>query len=462
MTISNAPSARAPAQVTGSRRLWPLPTRTASAAAVLAAVLVILLLARIARTSPFVDTEAYAAAAQAVRHGESPYQRALAWRDAGYTYHLPGAVPPVAGMPYLYPPPLALAFVPLSFLPLRLLNLLWLGLSLACLLAAVALLLRLLSPDRQQHQLPLVLIATAVCAFFQPVRATLTAGQVDTVLLLFIVLALAAWNAGHQGRAGVWLALAASVKPFLGFLVLALLWKRAYRAALTTCLLWTGLVLASILVLGTTTAVDFLAVARYFTSATAIVSPHNQSPTAFALRLFAVNPFTQPVLHAPVLALAVRMLLLVGTASALALVIRRSAATDAPTTVVEFSCFVAAMLVLSPVSEDIHLTYLVVPLLAGLAVLSSSLRTRAWPLICAVLGVYVYLSAPKIHSLKMANYAFYQAPVQMPQLLLTGLHSYAIVVLTAVMLLILRHHYRRDAPTKGLSGAPLHTEGRFT
>jgi hypothetical protein len=287
---------------TGGRRLrraagWAVPL-----VAALAALVIALQVMRLVRVAPFNDFEGYYAAALAVRQGHSPYYRALAWRDAAYTHHLPGAQVPYGGSPYQYPPAFALAFVPLTFLPLRVVSLLWLGLSLICLAGAAAVLCWLLLPARALARLAGILMLTAMLLVFQPIRVGLYGGQVDALLLLFLVLTLADSSRGRLRRAALWLALAATIKPFLGFLALFLLWKRAYHATFLCGGIAMALFILPIIALGTHPYIDLFIMIEYFSRNETLVSPQFISVKPILLRLFMKNPFTVPVSDTPTIA----------------------------------------------------------------------------------------------------------------------------------------------------------------
>jgi hypothetical protein len=105
----------------------------------------------------------------------------------------------------------------------------------------------------------------------------------------------------------------------------------------------------------------------------------------------------------------------------------------------EYGLVLIGMLLASPLSEDIHYTYLAIPLIA-LAVSAWATRPqRSAQIVAAGLAiVYVYLSLPMLHAAKMAFYAFYDAPVAAPRLFLTGAHLYGLIALAIVALIALR------------------------
>src|SRR4051812_1902851 len=103
-------------------------------------------------TAPVVDFEAYYTGAVDLRDGVRLYGPALAWRESEYSVHHPTKPMPTDKMPYVYPPGLAVAFLPLTLLPIAAARIVWVGLLFACLIGAayisIATLLRV-SPRRR-------------------------------------------------------------------------------------------------------------------------------------------------------------------------------------------------------------------------------------------------------------------------------------------------------------------------
>jgi alpha-1,2-mannosyltransferase len=441
-SVRVAPSAaRFPWLNTGS----PAARRLLAGAVAAGAALVLLALcAYYARTAPFVDFEAYRAGAQALRDGSGLYARGFAWRDAGYAVNHPSGPPPVEGLPYVYPPAFAMALLPFTMLPLRVASLVWLALLMGSLLGTSAVLARTLVPAAR-HRVALPLGITAVLVVFQPVRASLVTGQADCLLLLLLALSLAAVVAGRQGRAGLFLALAASIKPTLALLLLFYLWKRAYRAVVVCCLVGAALLLLPMALLGPRPVLDFFAVAGYWSSPSFAVSPVNQSPYGFLLRLFTPNAYTVPFVAAPLLVTVLRLALVAVVLGGVAVAVQRTWRVPAGQLGLELGLAVTAMLLVAPLSEDVQYIYLAVPFGATAAALLGRPRGRrpgAAPggpvaLLAGLATVYAYLSLPKLSEVKFAFYAHYLAPIAGAKVLLTGAHLYGLCAFVAVSLLAL-------------------------
>ncbi|MGQ4600206.1 glycosyltransferase 87 family protein [Nocardia sp. R6R-6] len=113
---------------------------------------------------------------------------ARVWLDGGQLY---GPMPAVEGMglPFTYPPLAALFFAPLALMPLTVAEVLVVTTSVASLGISLWLVLARLRPELSRRSvLTLVIAATAVAQFFEPLRQTLGFGQVNLVLMAAITM----------------------------------------------------------------------------------------------------------------------------------------------------------------------------------------------------------------------------------------------------------------------------------
>lgn len=143
-------------------------------------------------------------------------------------------------LPYLYPPILAWTLRPLSQWPLPQAFALWTGSNLVLLLILLVAALRLLRRD-----MPKVRWLLLGSLLAPPLLHSLSLGQVDLLLLVFLLpamLQVTTSGAGRQVLRGIGIALAAHLKPSWGLLVLfELVRKRFWSAAaagLLSLLLW--------------------------------------------------------------------------------------------------------------------------------------------------------------------------------------------------------------------------------
>jgi alpha-1,2-mannosyltransferase len=398
-----------------------------------------------ARGSQFLDFEAYFAGAMAVKNGEPLYARALVTRDAEYTSGHPTKREPEPGLPYVYLPPAALALVPLTVLPFSSAAVLWRVLSYGTLALTSFLLVRLLLPLHPELRLPAALILCVVMAVFQPIRASLNWGQIDIVLLLFVTLSMTAFVDRRDLIAGLWLGLALLVKPFLGFLVLYFVWKRSLTAVVASCLTPILVLGASLVVVDPRNLIDYLGVMSYWSGPIWSVSPGNQSPYGFLLRLFTVNPFTMPIADAPWIVSVARVALAGVVLITFTILLSRSRQLPATQQWLEFGLMIVGMLLISPTAQAGHYAYLVVPFVA-LAATGGAFGWQRAGTLALVAGLWAYLSIPGLRAWSFGQYAYHQGPLQAPALFLTGAHLYALCILAFLVAVVIYRERRVMSP----------------
>ena len=129
---------------------------------------------------------------------------------------------PVTGYPFTYPPFAAVAMVPLALVPGWLAEALWTGASVAALAASVVVVRRALGRPTPGW---LAALLTGAAVALEPVWQNLSFGQVNTLLMLAVLVDLL----GPQRRwSGVLVGIAAGVKltPLLFVVLLALVGRR--------------------------------------------------------------------------------------------------------------------------------------------------------------------------------------------------------------------------------------------
>jgi alpha-1,2-mannosyltransferase len=165
-------------------------------------------------TGPFEDFGAYAGAARSVASGASPYAS-----FAGSTVVMTG---------FDYPPFAAVLLRPLAFLSPRWQELTWLWIVLGTLVGGAVITARALLPAAW----PRARIAVFVALTFPPATYNLWHGQMNTVIFLFLAMALSAYLSGHRTRCGIALGVAAGIKLAPIVLLVVLLRRRWFRGAL--------------------------------------------------------------------------------------------------------------------------------------------------------------------------------------------------------------------------------------
>jgi len=269
--------------------------------------------------NPGFDFEIFRHAGAAVLHGRTPYvQPSLA--ELARQDH------------FVYPQPIAYAFVPFALVPAAVGAGLFLFVSLGCLIAA----LRLFGiTDWRLYGLPLLTV---------PVFDAAGLGTVNFLLLLLVA---AGWRLRGSAWAGVVLAIAAATKLFLWPLLLWLVVTRRFRA----CFAATATL---VLLLGVWAAVDPTGLRRYPTTLRLLEQGH---PSSYSLRALWIATGLPASMLVPVV---------VGAAGCAILVLLRERDRDA------FVAAVVVALLATPIMWLHYLVMLLVPL--------SLLRPRfAWP-----------------------------------------------------------------------------------
>lgn len=188
----------------------------------------------------------------------------------------------VPGTRYMYPPLLAVALLPLTWLPIEVALRLWavfnLLLWLAC-LALIARLLRGLLAFTRPLDADTRLFVAAVFGFlaltYDPLAAGIGLGQINVVICFLVLLVLDFERRDRPGLAGAALAIAALLKVYplilLGYYLLCGRWRLLRGAGITLALLTVGM----LPVLG----IQGLLMTRGFFAAgdTAVVLAHNEA-----------------------------------------------------------------------------------------------------------------------------------------------------------------------------------------
>jgi hypothetical protein len=139
-----------------------------------------------------------------------------------------------------YLPAFALAFAPLSLLPLRVAKTIWFLLSVGASVALFAMCVRML-PARRTRVAWLVL--TTIVLTLKFFAHELNLGQTNILMTLLVVIGFAVMSDGRKGQSGWWLAAATVVKPyavaFLPYLAIKNYWRPAatFLAGFALCLL---------------------------------------------------------------------------------------------------------------------------------------------------------------------------------------------------------------------------------
>jgi alpha-1,2-mannosyltransferase len=349
------------------------------------------------------DVQIYLEASRAVARGEPVYAPMARWIEIGY-WMGDQRPQPTPHSPYVYPPPLAIAFLPLLSLPESLATKLWYAIGFVAVLASGWVLSRLLFG---RSPLAFLIVAT-VLVYFQPIRRNLSFAQADTVTLCFLVLGLAAFVARRDVRAGLAVAGAIAIKPFLGFVLLYFLWKRAYRAVVVASVVAGALILGSLVALGPDTVRDYVATTMYWSSPQSASTIANQSASGILLRGLTSLNGPARIAEAAWLVVPLRGIITGLTVGLLAWAVRRERRLPSLTLAAEYGLTLVAMVFVSPLGEDLHYVYAAIVLLAAAALVYHA-RVRSPAIlavgvgVAALYGVFLY----PLHTLPTRDGPFY-------------------------------------------------------
>ncbi len=403
-----------------------------------AAVLLFLVTLVGSARAPAVDVLEYYGAGLMIRTGGDIYEQARIVAANHYAMFAPNT-PNGNASAYVYPPLVALALAPLSVLPLTEASLVWYAVLIVSVLVTAYALADALTCSRPSGRWLAFAAILLGLLLFKPVRGALGyTRQIDLVLLTLLALTLAALTRRRDVVAGVCLGLVVAIKPFFVVIALFLLWKGSLRGFIAAGVTATVLGLVPLVLLGLLG--DYLSVVAYLGSPAFIASPVSQSFTSMLVRLFTENQFTRPVLDAPWLVTALRVVYSVAVVGLVLTIVGRSRTRDAIDLALEYGLVVSATLLIGPLAEESHLAYLAVGLSAAAAVAAARVRcSRAarW-LGVGVVVMTLGLLTPGLHELSWGFWRYEIEPIPFPASLVTGTYLYIQVVIAALLVVTLR------------------------
>ncbi|HEX3780649.1 MAG TPA: glycosyltransferase 87 family protein [Pseudonocardiaceae bacterium] len=298
---------------------------------------------------------------------------------AGHNLYEPIRTAHGGTLPFLYPPLSAILFTPLAVQPFALASIEITVLSVLCLAAVLLVSLRTFYPRGlgRKHWLALGILLP-VALVFEPVRSTLSYGQIN--LLLMGLVALDCLAARSRWPRGALIGLAAAVKltpaAFVLFFLLRKDWRSALRAGISF------VVCAGIgFVLDWHDSVSYWTKVAYQTNRIGLGYIGNQSITAVLMRFGLQPPLRSAVYLALVAVFAVLAVL----------AMRRALA--AGQWVLALSLNGVLELLASPISWSHHWVWSV-PLVLSLVMLGRR-RRAVLPLLVAFAGLLLFTIAPQ-------------------------------------------------------------------
>ncbi len=197
--------------------------------------------------------------------------------------------------PFLYPPVAAVLLLPASLLPLGAAKVGFVLVNLVAQGLAIAILFWDRAPPRRRV---LVIGGWAALAVLFPFFWGLYLGQANSLVFLACALALRQLRRGDELGGGAWLALAVLLKVFPAVLLVLLVLRRQYRAAVSAVVTMAVLSVLALPFVGVGTYTRF--VTEVLPEITSRVEPfvRNQGISGTLNRLFTDNPYVDPLLEA--------------------------------------------------------------------------------------------------------------------------------------------------------------------
>jgi len=285
--------------------------------------------------------------------------------------------------PYAYTPVVALALLPLSYLPYAWAAGLWTALCLLALGLGCWLVLRSQGPITPAR----LALALLLLYGFRPAIVVLRLGQIDVLIFLMVSLAFYWLVKGRDGLAGAVLGLAIAIKFFSAVLVAYLLWKRRWRPVL-----WAGVV-AALLVIGSYGVVGFDSIPKYlgftslYSSGGFVAYPYHMCFNAFFTRALTDNLFAEPVwgLNLPWLANGLTLVCSAVVVVVSAWVTWGRADRDGDRFDLEFGLVLTALLLVVPPSPLYSYTWLLLPFIVlGVRMGQEKRLSLRWPILLAI------------------------------------------------------------------------------
>lgn len=301
--------------------------------------------------------------------------------------------------PYVYPPVVAVLMFPLGSLSFSQAGFAWYFLNIGFALGSFLLLARLLEPAGQPWNflIPALLMATS-----EPLTRTLTAGQLNVLLLFLLTLSAYGLDREKPIVGGIALGIAAAVKVFPALLILMLFWRRQGKAAGAALVTAVGLTLVAALAAGFAVTADYVELVgqmRYGSSTWSQfgqhfhIDPANQSPAALITRLLTVDARAglKGVASLPGLAKALCYLVALALLAATSLVTRRRGSTPQSEREIRRLAFGLTLLTALLLPSLMWDHYLTIALLSAVLLLSDLTRRGVRPEVLMLAAVAVFL-----------------------------------------------------------------------
>ena len=380
-----------------------------------------------------IDFKAYYIAADMLRSGEDFYDVQQQVEEVQ-----------ARGLPlnesfYIYPPLLAVLFVPLGALPIEQAAQLWFFLNLALYALALFIVSRAFGLSESTGMLPLLWI---LAFLYPPALYTIYKGQVNIVILLLLAITYWLCTRNRQIIAGVALGVASMIKVIPIFLVPYALWRRRYRLGLAAAATIIIIGMIGLAIVGSgphqtylSTVLPSLAQPR--------PNPSNQSLGGFFSLLMIDNPYTDNLTHNPnlwkALTICASAVLVLGVVLTLWRCRVNTHGTD-----LEFSLTVTTLPLIANIAWVDLFVLLIIPYAVLLKYALQKRIGKRWIVLGAISAICV--SFPRLRDLLFNLAAWHGALVRNP--LTMGLPLFGAVLLWVAMAAALRQSSSQEPPPK--------------
>jgi hypothetical protein len=346
---------------------------------------------------------------------------------------------------YIYPPLLAVLFVPLTTLPMHAAAQAWFFLNLALYGVSLWTLWRALDLGRLSRNLPLL---WTLAFLFPPALYTIYKGQVNILILLLLTMTYWFDVKGAQRSAGIALGVAAMIKVIPIFLLPYFAWRKKYTLCLATVA-----TLAVIGILGLAT----VGIGPHQTYVSSVLpslaqprpNPSNQSLGGFFSLLLIDNPFSDNLVHSSMLWKAATLFSSAVLVAGLIFALWHSRHTTGRTDL-ELSLIIALLPLVANIAWVDLFVVLVIPYAALYKCALLGQMSRRWKLLTALSVLCV--SFPRLQDLFTNLVARHESFVRNPFAM--GIPFYGLIILwmtTAAMLWAVGRRNRPHEPTQSVA-----------
>lgn len=362
-------------------------------------------------------------ASQEIVNGENIYSHAIPYA------HSPdfGQFMRWKASPYPYSPIVAVMAIPLLRYPEVAALIFWTALSWLLLFAAVIITIVGILRDKNIAKILAVLVFFSL---YGPFHLNLNYIQLDIFILFLLCLAYFFYRKGSV-FAGIALGFAISLKLLVAPLVIYFLWKKDWKTSALAALTAGTLTIIGFSVAGWDLLPDFIQV-NYLWSVTDMLSfPFNQSIHGLGLRLFTNNSYIEPFMPIPFLAPLLRIIGIGFSAYLWISLVSRNDNRQSLTGFLEYGFTVTSMLFLSPLVDDVHYVWVLLPI-SGLLMTFSSLRLEKRQLLLFIFTLFcvLFMAHPDLHDAVYYGWesvAYDKTLVNKNYGLLTGAYVYGLI-----------------------------------